>query len=499
MEKRKEKLTERPPVVAIMGHIDHGKSTLLDYIRKANVTDKEVGGITQHIGAYEVSVANGGGKEHKITFLDTPGHEAFSAIRQRGIKVADVGILVVSAEDGVKPQTLEAVKWMSEDSLPFVVAINKIDKPEANIEKTKQNLAENEIFLENFGGNIPWTAISAKTGEGVKEILDLILIVAELEGLKGDTEAKGEGVIVESNLDTKKGISTTVIIKNGTVKRGAFAVSGKSISPLRILEDYQNKPIESATFSSPIKIIGWDSQPEVGSAFFCFDNKQDALKKAMEYVEKIPVSANETDETEKTFIPIIIKADVVGSLDAILHEIKKIESDRVRVKTVLCGIGPVSENDIKSACVNDNALVIAFNTKVDSRARSMALRQNIIINEFDIIYKLTEWLALAIKDKTPSVEVEEVSGQAKILKIFSRVKDKQVIGGRVESGSISSGKMTKIFRRGVDIGEGKIKELQQQKQKTGTIEEGAEFGALIESRTEIAPGDKIEVYVLVKK
>ena len=243
----------RPPVIVVMGHIDHGKSTLLDYIRNTNVVDKEAGGITQHISAYEVMHAGKDGKTYPITFLDTPGHEAFQSMRQRGALVADIAILVVSAEDGVKQQTLEALKAIRSDEIPFIVAINKIDRPGADIDRTKQNLAENDIYVEGYGGDIPFVAISAKTGEGIPELLDILLLVAELESLSADTAKNGQGIIIESNLDTKKGITATAIILDGTLRKGEFAVSGNSISPLRIVENFAGKPIESATFSSPVQ------------------------------------------------------------------------------------------------------------------------------------------------------------------------------------------------------------------------------------------------------
>jgi translation initiation factor IF-2 len=496
--KNKNEIT-RSPVIAIMGHIDHGKSTLLDFIRKTNIVEKEAGGITQHIGAYEVTHVGKDGKEHKITFLDTPGHEAFSAIRKRGATVADVGVLVVSAEDGVKPQTLEAFECMKKDSLPFVVAINKIDRPGADVERTKQSLAEHEIFLEGFGGHVSWIALSAKTGEGVPELLDLLLLAAELEELRGDPTLSGEGVIIESNLDAKKGITTTAIIKQGTVRKGEFAVSGKSLTPLRILEDFQSKPIGQASFSSPIKIIGWDTLPKVGEKFYCFKEKAKAVEFKENYQEGSLAKEAVSQEDGLHVIPIIIKADTAGSLDALVYEIGKIKSDRVRIKIILSGIGPISENDVKSAGINNNALVIGFHTKVETGAQNLALRTGVQVNAFDIIYKLTEWLESTVKENTPSIEVEEVSGNAKILKIFSKIKNKQIVGGRVESGELLVNAPVKIMRRDAEIGRGHVRELQSQKQKTSTVAEGNEFGAMIESKTEIAPGDKIEVFSVVNR
>ena len=489
----------RPPVVVVMGHIDHGKSTLLDYIRKSNVVDKEAGGITQHISAYEV-VHKRDGKDFNITFLDTPGHEAFKSIRSRGASVADIAVLVVSAEDGVKPQTVEALNVIKEAQMPYVVAINKIDKPGANVEKTKQNLAENDVFLEGFGGSVSWGAISAKTGEGVNELLDLLLLVAELEELTGERDAEASGIIIESNMDTKKGISVTAIIKNGTLKKGQFAVSGTSIAPLRIFENFLGKPISEATFSSTVRIIGWDSAPKVGAEFQGVNTKNEALEIVAKNAEAQTTSEQSAgdSESEKTVIPIVIKADSAGSLDALVYEIGKLGNDRVIPKIVLSGIGPLSENDVKSAMTKENSLLISFHTKTDSKAESLAQRLGKEIHSFDIIYKLTEWLAQAVLERTPSIEVEEAVGVAKILKTFSQSKDKQVVGGRVESGIISVGDQVRILRRDAEIVRGRVRELQQTKQKTSSVSEG-EFGAMIEAKFEIAMGDKIEALTLVKR
>ena len=492
--------TERPPIVAIMGHIDHGKSTILSYIRK-NVSElKEAGGITQHISAYEVKHLDESGNSHNITFLDTPGHEAFCGIRQRGANVADIVVLVVSAEDGVKQQTIEALKSINASKTPFIVAINKIDKPEANIEKTKQSLAENEIYVEGYGGDIPVISVSGKTGEGIKDLLDMILIVASMSELKGNHEENGSGIIIESNCDIKKGISAICIVKNGTIKKGMFIASGTSMSPIRIIENYLGSQIEEASFSSPVKIIGWDKLPEVGNEFFTFKTKNEAL----DYVEKEREKKKECNtkeceqKTEHT-VPIVIKTDTSGSLEAVLHEIKKIANDRISIQVIYSGIGDISENDIRLANGNKKAVVIGFNTKIDPLARNLAERTEIEIKVFDIIYKMSEWLSELLCNCTPKISVEESTGQAKVLKIFSKTKDKQILGASVETGSISVGSNIKIKRRDIEIGQGKIRGLEQQKNKTSEVTEGKEFGAMIESKIEIAPGDKLESFVVVEK
>jgi translation initiation factor IF-2 len=500
MKDTNQNLIERPSIIAVMGHIDHGKSTLLDYIRKTNVTEREAGGITQHLSAYEVNHEGKDGEVHRITFLDTPGHEAFRAIRTRGARVADIGILVVSAEDGVKPQTIEALNSLREANMPFVVAINKIDKPGANIEKTKQNLAENDVYLEGYGGKVPWVAISAKTGDGVSELLDLLLLVAELEEFKANPLTAASGFVIESNLDTKKGIVATAIITDGTIKKGLFAVCGNSISPTRILENFLGKPINEATFSSPIRIIGWDSQPLVGEKFICFSDKKDAFAEIEKYSEiKEKTDVMEILPTDVVVIPVVLKADTSGSLEALLYEITKLANDRIKFKIILSNVGPVAENDVKAAGAHLGALVIGFHTKVEPTAASLALRIGIKVESFDIIYKLTEWLEETLKERTPSIEAEEVTGKAKILKFFSITKDKQILGGKVESGAISVNEAVKIMRRDVEIARGRIRELQMQKEKTSSVPEDKEFGAMIEAKIEIAPGDRIESFTIVNK
>ena len=530
--------SERAPVVVVMGHIDHGKSSLLDYIRKSNICEKEAGGITQHISAYE-----GVHKEKKITFLDTPGHAAFAKMRSRGATVADIAVLVVSAEDGVKPQTIEALKAIKAAGLPYVVAINKIDKPAADIERTKQNLAENDVYLEGYGGDISWTAISAKTGAGINELLDLILLVAELANFTGDVNKKAEGIVIETKLDTKKGISATLVIKDGTLARGQYIVAGSAWTPVRIMENFLGKPIESAIFGSPVQIIGWSQMPEVGSVFYAVDSKKEAeaaatlskttgdvaksiatrqaeetaknakaaaLKKAqLKAIETKTAGATgtKTGETknanienapiEKIIVPIIIKADTVGSLEGIEHEISKIKNEAVELKMIQSGIGPISEIDIKGALGAVGAVVLGFNVKTDSAAFNLAERSEIIVKNFDIIYKLSEFLVALIIERTPK-PTEEIKGTATILKIFSKQRDRQVIGGKVTSGALKVGEVVTIRRRTAEIGTGKIRNLQQMKADVDTVLEGKEFGAQIESKNDLASNDTIESVKLLK-
>jgi len=491
--------TFRPPVVAVMGHIDHGKSTLLDYIRKENTTSGEAGGITQHVSAYEVEVESNGEKK-KLTFLDTPGHEAFMGIRERGASAADIAILVVSAEDGVKPQTMEAYKHIEKTRVPYVVAITKIDKPAANIDYAKSSLAENNILVEGYGGTIPVVAVSAKTGEGVPELLEMLLLVAELERCMGDATKMGAGVIVESRLDPKKGITAVGVIKDGTVEKGQVAATVGAVAPLRFILNDRGEQVDKLTFSAPIQIIGWDNLPPVGAHFEIFDDKRAAQfyadSEAAKAKSKRP---NETFDESMTALSLIIKADTAGSLEAIQYELGKLSRERIKPRVVLAAVGTVSEGDVKSAMATEGTLIFGFHTKVDAQAAALAERSGITIETFDIIYKLTEKVAELLSEREPRIEVEEVLGTAKVLKVFSIQKDKQVLGARVQSGFIEKNSQIRITRGENVIGRGRVKELQQSKMGTDSVGEGTEFGAQIESKIEIAPGDYLERIVTVTK
>ncbi len=488
---------KRPPVVVVMGHIDHGKSTLLDYIRKTNIVAGEAGGITQHLGAYEVA-HNG----NKITFLDTPGHEAFCSIRERGARVADIAILVVSAEDGVKTQTVEALKCIVSEKIPYIVAVNKIDKAGADVEKTKASLAEHEIYVEGYGGDVPIVPISALKGQGVSELLDMVMLVADIGDLKADSEALAEGIVIEAGLDNKKGIFASVLIKNGTLQSGMYIVAEDAYAPVRILEDYAGKAIKSATFSSPVRITGFNKIPAVGAPFIIIKDKKEAELKANNFKHSpkkfVAVTKNNGTETLIT-IPIVIKADAIGSLDGIKHELLKIDNQKVAIKIVSEGIGNINEGDLKVAQGDPNIIIITFNVKPDAKAKSILERSSLRLESFDIIYNLIEFIKNLVISKIPKEYIDEVSGVAKVLAVFSKNKDKQIVGGKVQQGSLLIGSEVKILRRDVEIGLGKIKELQQQKAKTDEVREGYEFGTLIESKMEIAIGDKIQGFRTIEK
>lgn len=490
-------ITSRPPVVAVMGHIDHGKSTLLDYIRKTNVAQGEVGGITQHLSAYEITVPYQG-ENRSITFLDTPGHAAFTGMRERGADIADIAILVVSAEDGVKTQTLEALNTIRNANIPYIVAINKIDKPEANIDRAKQMLAENDVFVEGYGGNIPWVGVSALKGTGIDELLENILLIADLEEFSAETSKMAEGLVIESNLDPKRGITATIIIKNGTLKRGNFVVAGKAIATTRIMENFLGQNIDSVPPSGAVRLVGFDSLPEVGCSISVFDKKKDA--------EKFISNKENSDQNNQVqrfnngdkVVPIIIKTDVYGTSEAIEKELKNIEIEGLRIKIISKGIGPISENDIHLAQTDKEAIVLGFNVDIDSRAKIANENINATIKTFNIIYELTEWIKEELEKRRPLKEVKEVVGRARVLKVFSQQKDKQVLGCKVEAGVITDGSKVNIIRREFNLSSGKIIELQQAKQKVKEVQEG-EYGMMVECKTEIAPGDILEVFNLVTK
>lgn len=495
------KSSARPPVVVVMGHVDHGKSTLLDYIRKTNIVEKEFGGITQHISAYEVNHIDDKKQKRTITFLDTPGHEAFSKMRTRGALAADIAILVVSAEDSVKAQTMEAYNTIIESKIPYIVAINKIDKQNANIDKTKMDLLEKGIYLEGMGGDIPFVLISAKTGEGIEDLLDMIVLVSDMHGFTGDNDKEASGIVIEANRDQKRGISATCVIKNGTIKSGMFVVAGSAIVTTRIIENFLGKPVKEATFSSPIRLVGFDSMPEVGSTFESFKTKKEA-ENYIDFIKKEIVensTKKDTNINTEKIIPIIIKTDVFGSLEAIEKGINKLSDENVAFKIIGSGVGSVNESDLKMASVDKNSIIVGFNTKIDSGARDLNENLNVNIQMFDIIYKLTEWLESIKEERKPKHEVLEVTGSIKILKTFGVTKEKQTVGGKVTNGRIIQGGIVRIMRRDFEIGKGKIIELQHNKLKTKEVIEESECGIQIETKIEIAPGDVLEAFIVTVK
>lgn len=490
-------IEKRDPVVAIMGHIDHGKSTLLDYIRKSNVVDSEAGGITQHVSAYEAQH-----NDRKLTFLDTPGHEAFAATRSRGATIADLAILVISADDGVKEQTKGAHDFITQSGIPYVVAINKIDTPTANVQTTLNSMVEHGIYVEGMGGDVVYTPVSAKTGEGVSDLLDTVLLAADLEELEGDRNALASGYVLESSLDPTKGTSATLIIKNGSITTGQFVLSGKAGSPVRIMEDFTGRPLKEASFSQPVKIIGFDTLPEAGSDFSVFANKKDAhaFTKEIEAMGGMGEKEITDEDTEgKLAIPLVIKADVQGSVDAIKHQIAKIKSPTAYYKILVEGVGEVSESDVKAAGRNSEAVFVGFNVGISRSATDHIELFDMTAKNFNIIYELTEFLETVLEERRPRLRVEKNTGTARIIRVFSWGNKGGVIGGKVKEGVINKAEKIKIIRRGNQVGTAIITELQKGKQVTDMIEVEDEFGMQVETRFDIAEGDEIQGFVITQE
>jgi len=490
---------KRSPVVVIMGHIDHGKSTLLDYIRNTNITAKEAGGITQHLGAYEVEKD---GK--KMTFIDTPGHAAFTSVRERSATSADIAILIVSAEDGVMPQTKEAYKCIKDSGLPFIVAINKIDSPKANVGNTKNTLVENEIYIEGFGGDIPVVEISAISGEGIDSLLEMINLVSDVEEFEGDPSLPATGIVIEAHTDKRKGITSTMVIKNGSLEQGDYVVCGDSYAPVRILEDYLGKPMKKASFSSPIKISGWSSVPDAGEGFEVIKSKKEAIK----LTEEVSLLKEEERENVKNLVstdsffvlPIVIKADTSGSLEAVQQELEKLHSEKLAFHIVSTGTGAISEKDIKIASGNEGTVVVGFNTPVDKQAEISADRLEVEVATFKIIYEAIKWLEDKAFDKTPKVMADEETGRVKVLKSFSINRQAQLLGGKVKEGKITKNSKVKIVRRDEEIGSAIVRELQKIKEQVDSVNEGEEFGTMLTERTvDVAEGDMLVPYMSVEK
>ncbi len=494
----------RPPIVAVVGHIDHGKSTLLDYIRHANVVESEAGGITQHLSAYQATHENTSGT-HQITFLDTPGHEAFKGMRSRGLEVADIAILIVSAEEGVKPQTKEALSLIKEVGIPFIVAFTKIDKPGANIERAKMSMLEAEIFLEGMGGEVPWVAVSGKSGEGIPELLDLIVLQAEISELKADADASPTGLVIESHVDARRGNTATLIVQHGTLKSGQFVVAGEAFAPTRIMENFLGKASKELGPSSPARVVGFSTLPQVGSTWSVVATKKEAeaVTAALERrpVQSSTAKSDEEGGAETAVLPLIIKTDVAGTGEAVVHELEKIPVDpRMEVRVLAQSVGAIGEGDVKLASGGKTpGIIVGFNVKVEREARDLAERLGVTIETFDIIYKLTEWLAAQIEERRPREATEVVVGAAKLLKFFSTQKGRAVVGGRVEEGTIKSGAEVRIIRRDEEIGRGKIVGLQAQKREVKEVEAGSEFGAMVRTDALPAAGDRLEVVVIEHK
>ncbi|MFA6519786.1 MAG: translation initiation factor IF-2 [Candidatus Paceibacterota bacterium] len=483
----------RPPVIAVMGHIDHGKSSLLDYIRKANIVAGEAGGITQHVAAY-IALHN----DRAVTFLDTPGHEAFKALRTRGAAAADISILVVAADEGVMPQTLDALAAIKEAGIPFIVAITKIDKNNADIEHAKNSMLEHGIYLEGLGGDIAYALISSKTGEGIPELLDLVLLAADLAEITADADAPATGFVLESTQDPKRGASATLIVKDGTLTLDGFIVAADAFAPIRFIEDFRGKRIERAGPSEPARISGFSKLPAAGSLFSIVKTKKEAEALAKENAKELAALPERTASVEGIAeLPLVIKADVAGSVDAIEHELAKITHERASVRILSSGVGSVSETDVKTAYAA-GGVIIAFNTGTDAIARDLAEREHVVIETFSIIYELTAKIEELLAKCVPSVATEKELGRALVLKAFSSSAKKQVLGARYVSGILTVGNRMKLLRKGEEIARGSIGNLQQARADVKEIKTEGDFGTEIECRENAIYGDEIVAFVVAE-
>ncbi|OGM98628.1 MAG: translation initiation factor IF-2 [Candidatus Yanofskybacteria bacterium RIFCSPHIGHO2_01_FULL_39_8b] len=494
----------RPPIVVVLGHVDHGKTSLLDTIRKTKVATKESGNITQHIGAYQVELTTNDQRltTKKVTLIDTPGHEAFSAIRSRGVHVADIAILVVAADEGVKPQTKEAIGIIKEEKIPVIVAINKIDKEGSNPQKIKQELAAEDILVEDWGGKVPVVEISAKQNKNIDELLEMILLVAELEDLKEDTSSPAEGVIIESHLDKKRGYVATALITKGKLKINDWIVTGTIVGKVKSMEDFLGKAITEGIPSQPVLILGWSSIPSIGKEFHSCPSKEAAETLASTDTDPTPLfkffKGRESAEDKRKILKIIFKSDVSSSLEAIESILKAVKSEEAVCQIVGYDIGNISESDIKMA-ISSGSQVIGFRVIADDLAKKISEKEGIKIAVFDIIYELVEYIRKEMTDLL-ELEIRRVPmGKVKILAVFKIEGKHQIIGGRVVSGKITRGALAEVMRNNNRLLDGKISQLQHNKQDANEVKEGTECGMKFEMipgqpAWDIKEGDVLEVY-----
>lgn len=483
--------------MVVLGHIDHGKTSLLSSIRKLEFTPGKPGGfITQHIGAFEIEVGNppspkASDGQRKITFIDTPGHEAFSQMRSRGAKVADIAILVVAADEGVKAQTKEAISHIKKTGIPIIVALNKIDKPEADPEKVKRELKAEGILVEDFGGKVPSVKTSAKTGQGIEELLELILLVAEMENLKADISKPAEGVIIETYLDSKRGPTATLILNEGILKLGEIVATPSTLGKAKILEDFQQKRIVIALPSQPVILIGFEKVPKVGETFKTFLD----LKTAKAYLkteEKRNLEVLEI-KPEQRVLNLILKTDVLGSIEAIEEVLKKIPQERVILRILKSEVGEVDEGDITLA-KSGRALILGFRVGFDPIAKNLVQREKIKIMNFEIIYDLVEEVRKFMEKISKSEVVRTDLGKLNVLVDFWKEKNRQIVGGRVTEGVVEKGALIEISREKEIKGKGKMISLQRNKKDIEKAPKGEEVGILYEGEEKIQVGDTLIFY-----
>jgi len=500
----KDNKNTRPPVVVVLGHVDHGKTKLLDTIRKTKVAEGESGGITQHIGAYQAEVGgpSAGLGLKTITFLDTPGHEAFTAIRSRGAKVADIAILVIAADESVKPQTKEAIRIIKEEKIPFIVALNKIDKEGANVQKVKQDLATEDVLVEDWGGKVPAIEISAKTGQNIDALLDMILLVAELEELNEDLDSPAEGIVIESNLDKRRGYVATGLVQKGVLRVGDYVVVGTVVGKVKSMEDFMGKALTQAKPSQPVLVTGWSSAPDIGKKFVVAADKDEATRIAEGNVDLAPLfsffkGSVETGDENKKFLNLVFKSDVSSSLEAIEASLKAIKSQEVGYRVISYDIGNISEADIKTA-IASKCQVVGFRVGMEESAKKLAEKEGIKISNFEIIYELIEYVRKEMGELLGAEIKKNPLGKLKVLAVFKKDARAQIFGGKVMSGKVVRGAMGDVIRNGSAVVSGKIGQLQHNKEDIPEVKEGLEAGIRFDAVTkdfpEVKVGDMLDIY-----
>jgi len=497
---------QRPPVVTILGHVDHGKTSLLDYIRKTKVVDKEFGGITQHIGAYQVMV-----NDHKITFLDTPGHEAFTAMRARGAQVTDIAILVVAADDGVMPQTIEALNHAKNADVPIIVALNKVDKEDANVQRVRQQLVQHGLIGTELGGTSEIAEVSAKTGMGVDELLELIILQSGIMDLKADPSGDVDGSVIEAKIDRGRGPVATILVHNGTLKQGDAVLVGNAFGKVKAMFDFAGKPIKDAGPSVPVEILGLDKVPMAGDRLSVFLDEKVARAKAEEMRDEeradiigdrhARVSLSDLQDRlaagESKELKIIIRGDVQGSVEAVKGLLDKIDNEEVDVRVLHFGVGTVGESDVMLAKAS-SAIVVAFNTKIEPKAKEEAARQKVEIRSYNIIYDLIEDIEKAVIGMLEPKFEEQYLGTVEIRVLFKLSKQGAVAGSYVTDGKVLRGAKCRVKREGEIVYEGRIASLKHFKEDVREMAAGFECGLQFEGWNAYKQGDLVEAYEVVQ-
>lgn len=505
-EDAEEELMERPPVICVMGHVDHGKTSLLDAIRKTNVTDKEAGGITQHIGAYTV---NAGGR--RITFLDTPGHEAFTAMRMRGANATDIAILVVAADDGVMPQTVEAINHAKAAGIEIIVAVNKIDKPSANIDRVKQELAEYELIPEDWGGSTIFVPVSAKSGEGISSLLEMILLTADILELKANPKRRARGLVIEAELDKGRGPVATILVQKGTLHVGDFISAGSSHGKVRAMIDDKGRRVKEADPSTPVEILGLSDVPSAGEVFLAHENDKTAKSYAETYLaqnkEKMLEETKSKMSLDELFsqiqegnlkeLDLIVKADVQGSVEAVKQSLLKLTNEEVVVKCIHGGVGAINESDVMLASAS-NAIIIGFNVRPDATAKTTAEREGVDIRLYKVIYQAIEDIEAAMKGMLDPVFEEKIIGHAEVRQIFKASAVGNIAGSYVLDGIFQRGCKIRISREGKQIYEGNLASLKRFKDDVKEVKAGYECGLVFEGYDQMQELDIVEAYIMVE-